>query len=1225
LANRIYIAIGLLAILLMGAAFIVPHFMNWDAYKPRMEALASEALGIEVSIAGDMGFTLLPQPQLRIADIRLGPPDNPLGRAQQVQANFSLMDFLRDRYMVTDLALTGPELNLTINEQGQLETPIVLADNAIASNVSIAHARFSEGVFAVTDQRSGNSWSAVEIDGDMRMNALRGPFTVQAQGLYEGGRYSARIGTSAMNPEGAMQITAGLRPESGTYSVTIEGLLRTGAAPDFDGALTYRQSQRHLVDADAGDLVLTSPMQADGERVLLSDFTLMPDEDQVATRLTGSASISLGATPSFEASVSGGVVPLLPRVIEDDGEGQPFALLKLLREMPEPMMPAMPGRISMEISELGLRNVSLREVRLDAQSDGAIWNVDRLSGRMAGDTIMNLSGQLGRAAGWPAFDGQISASAERLDALSALWRRASEGNPLFGMAGGLEGRLQLSNEHLRISDAIFTLDGTNHSGSLHIRFGERSGVDVSARLSEMTTRQSQALLAFLPVLDGGGRFGASFPEGRLDLVAAAGSFAGQRFRDLSLVSSWDADGLRVDGLAVQDFGGAAFEGSALVSGTLNAPVLSGSGTVHVRRNAALLDLMFGPAGPENRLRQLAQINLPVEMKLDLDAPRQDGGQTVSFEGRAGQVDLWLTADIAGGAFAFGNGHATLALEAVADSGVDLLEQFGMAPIIAGEDGAILNLYAYGNPSSRMEAEVTVEGGGERIDFSGSLNLADLAAIQGQGQTSFLLLDSVALMDMSGATGVYFPGLEGQADVGFVGNQSVTLSNIAAFAGDRQVTGELSYAAQTRSATVGGALAFDAMDVQTLGAMLGGPASMLQLETDVWPDGPFDIGASQRRTRGRIAIQTPVVFNGEVEVLRDTQFDFAWDHEDVRIRSLQAQLGTGTLTLEAGLCCASQLADKSLTGRFAIEGVDLEALLPSDTANIVSGILNAGGQFQANGDSFAAMADALTGDGSFTISQVRAERFSPAVFASAASIDNLVELDPETLEMLVLTALDSGPFLAEEAGGLFVIAGGNLRVSNIAMDGRNARLLGSGQIDIAQLMINGGWTLASTQNHGGNGLITETTGRIGVNVTGPLDAPERELDLTQMVDAIQMRAYELELEELERLRAEQEARQRAAAEEQARMMEEEARRQTEELLRQQREEAERLEMEERLRFIEELEQQLQDASSQAQDAAEPDTQAAPAPVVPLVPPLILPPGTPGSSIFMLPPSEPAENL
>ena len=64
MANRIYIAIGLIAILLMGGAFVVPWFIDWNAYKPRMEQMAAEALGVEVEIAGDMDFTLLPQPRL---------------------------------------------------------------------------------------------------------------------------------------------------------------------------------------------------------------------------------------------------------------------------------------------------------------------------------------------------------------------------------------------------------------------------------------------------------------------------------------------------------------------------------------------------------------------------------------------------------------------------------------------------------------------------------------------------------------------------------------------------------------------------------------------------------------------------------------------------------------------------------------------------------------------------------------------------------------------------------------------------------------------------------------------------------------------------------------------------------------------------------------------------------------------------------------------------------
>src|SRR5690606_35271176 len=117
-----------------------------------------------------------------------------------------------------------------------------------------------------------------------------------------------------------------------------------------------------------------------------------------------------------------------------------------------------------------------------------------------------------------------------------------------------------------------------------------------------------------------------------------------------------------------------------------------------------------------------------------------------------------------------------------------------------------------------------------------------------------------------------------------------------------------------------------------------------------------------------------------------------------------------------------------------------------------------------------------------------------------------------------------------------------------------------------------------------------TGRIGVGIGGTLFAPERTLDLAPMVGAIQMRAYEIELDELEALRAEQEARQQAAAEEQARMMEEAARRQAEQLLQQQQEEAARLEMEAQQRRLEEIEEQLsQPAPAPVQEPeAEPDS-------------------------------------
>jgi hypothetical protein len=174
------------------------------------------------------------------------------------------------------------------------------------------------------------------------------------------------------------------------------------------------------------------------------------------------------------------------------------------------------------------------------------------------------------------------------------------------------------------------------------------------------------------------------------------------------------------------------------------------------------------------------------------------------------------------------------------------------------------------------------------------------------------------------------------------------------------------------------------------------------------------------------------------------------------------------------------------------------------------------------------------------------------------------------------------------------------------------LVGGGSLGLETGELDANWTLALTRALAGNGLITETTGRIGVGVDGTLFAPERVLDLGPMVDAIQMRAYEIELDELEALRAEQEARQRAAAEEQARLMEEEARRQAELLLQQQQEEAERLRLEAEQQRLEEIEQQL---SGPAAAPSSPLTSTSPSVTVFDPPPfnfdLSLPPNGPGT--------------
>ncbi|MFY8031559.1 MAG: AsmA family protein, partial [Devosia sp.] len=91
--NRLFIIVGLIAILALGAAFVVPGFIRWEDYRDRMEAMASQTLGAPVQITGEIKFAVLPEPQLRFTKVVVGAVDRPVMTVEQVEARFSLVDF----------------------------------------------------------------------------------------------------------------------------------------------------------------------------------------------------------------------------------------------------------------------------------------------------------------------------------------------------------------------------------------------------------------------------------------------------------------------------------------------------------------------------------------------------------------------------------------------------------------------------------------------------------------------------------------------------------------------------------------------------------------------------------------------------------------------------------------------------------------------------------------------------------------------------------------------------------------------------------------------------------------------------------------------------------------------------------------------------------------------------------------------------------------------------
>lgn len=1176
--NRLYIWLGVTLIIIISGAFIAPRFFDWSGTRPRMEQIASEALGAAVKIQGDIDFVLLPQPRLKFGKVVVGPAGAPFVEVASAQADFSLMDFLRDRFIVTRLVLQAPQLNLTIDEGGAFQLPIHLPQTVSTSNVSIADASIEAGTLQLEDKRSGETWRMQDVSGSLKLSALRGPFGFNASGNYEGQPYLVRVSTSPMNAEGAMQVAAFLRPASDDFSLNAEGVLQTGVVPSFTGKASVRQKPKLSDDIDdvRGDLVFNAEFDANSERIRLANYTLLPDENRAGTRLSGAVIVHLGAERYFEAVVSGGVVALTARDARAETGGEPYEFLRLLNELPTPIIPPFAGKIGMDIAELDLRAFSMRNVRLDASVDDQAWHIENFSANLSGDTALSLSGTVSIEANRPAFDGEMSMETDRLDAVAQLWRHPAENNPLFGVSASLSSKVGLVGNSLSLQEGELVFDGVSNTFATTLMI-DGGSLDVHAALGELDAFQSRALAALLPDISTGNRFAASFEQASFDVSAEAASIFDLDGRKLSARGDWQPDGWRLSNLSAGELGGAGFTVSGELLGPLNDPQISGKGRVILNVAAAdgALPMMMDFIGAAPQVRDLADRSLPASVEVNLDAPTDAGDQSLSASGQFGAGDAQLAVHFSNGLPHYLTAPMDAQFEISADNPDDLLAQLGVPVTLDGEGPAVFRARAQGSALNSMDVELSYDSPDDKLSYAGNAIVSDLGTLRGRGNVRFDLSNPTYWGEWLGAADIYVPALTGVAEVNVAGVDAIALTGINGRAGSVSFTGELSRIEEIGVPIFGGDLVLSDVKIDGMLSTLGGGAALASLEGGVWPDGPFVISPMKRTSRGRVRVAAPQMsFAGKI-LANDPSFSLTWNPQSLRIGGLEAKTGGGDISLDLSICCSGVQADRQITARGNVAGVEIGALLPKIPSERLGGKITGSFRLEGTGENLTSMIDTATGEGSFTLANLVIDGFDPKAFLAAAEAENILELNAEQLTEIVAAALAEGHFAAPEMSGVFTIAGGTLRSANLAATREDARLFGGLSVDFLNLDLGGSWTLAPIGDVGDTGLINETTARITAILGGTLIDPSYELDLAQMVDGIKVRAFELEVDRLEKLKAEQEARAKAAAEERARLMAEEARRLLEEELA--KAEAEKAAEAERLRLLQiEQEKQSQEA-------------------------------------------------
>jgi hypothetical protein len=1176
--NRIYIAIGLLAIIVLAGAFVAPRFIQWGDYRARMEELASNVLGTPVTIRGEIDFALLPRPRLTLADVLVGSPEEPAATVDRVEAEFSLLEFLRDNYNVTSLVLVAPVVDFSIDESGFFGSGVTLAPQG--NPIALTGATIESATFRLMDRRSGENFVVDDVDGELKIASFAGPFQFQGSAVYRDGRYGLRFNSSAVDSAGNTQATGAISGDN--FVLSAEGVLTPGMAPRFDGTLAYRQTPPPAEAADdiRGDLVLESPVTGSTDRIVLSGYTLQPDENRAGTRLTGAASIQLGRRRAFDAVISGGVFSLPPRDANEDAARQPYELVRLLGELPAPLVPPMQGRVGIDLAEIALRGFALRDVRVDASTDGTNWQVEQFIAQLPGETEVRASGQLANDNGAAAFNGEVSLDSARLDALAQLWRKPDEVNVLFNQPGRLEGEVLLGSDAVGINNGVLTLAGATHAIELRLGYGDEPRLDLVGRFDVLGASESAMLAALLPDIAAEPGFGNSFPDGSFSLEGKGAQLFGLDGTELSAEGHWSPGVVTLDRFQAADLGGATVDAALTLGGTVQAPVLSGSGRLAIAESSApALAAIFDLASVPDGWREALSRSIPADVLIDLTAPDESGAQVVTLGGAAGAGELNLRAEMASGVSAFATGQLRLTASLDSNDPAALSGQLGLGgdPLFGGE-GTLISVGLQGVPAEGLRGSINASSGDESVGFFGDLVQAADGEIQGTGRLDINVLNAGPLGQLVGVQDFNLPEAQASGAFHFEGNRLARLTAIAGQSGTSEFSGEVAMSRTGSSAAITGAIAAESISVEGLAATLFGPAALLP-GNNLWSDGPITIGEAARTTRGTISVTASEVTGGGEPLLGTSGFELSWDETRLRLGRFVGEMGGGSATLDVTVCCAGPLAQKTVDGRIALADVALDAVTPSGTGGSVQGTLSSGVQFEATGASLAEAVGVLAGEGSFTVSGIAIDGLAPSVFPTIAGLEDVLNTEADALDALISLALGQGRFTAPSAAGAFTIAGGVARLTNLIIEGEGARLAGDLNLALPDLGLDGAFVLTPLGFDDPNGLISNDTARIVARLAGDLLAPAVTLDLEEIVAAIQVRANELEVDRLEALRIEDAERQRAAAEERNRLIEEQRQRAAAEAERlaaeeaaRQEAEAERLEEEQRARELQQQQQQ-----------------------------------------------------
>jgi uncharacterized protein involved in outer membrane biogenesis len=163
----LYTIVGFVAILAL-VAMAMHYFVDINSYKPRLEAAASDALGMEVRVGGKMGFSLFPGLQVTLDDVHIRNSGTNLISAKEARLGIDLIPLLHEEVRIAKIVLNDSSVNIERDSDGKFNFETPGASGKILPAFDLAKASISDGTLVYADKQSGEGFEAADCKLDLR-------------------------------------------------------------------------------------------------------------------------------------------------------------------------------------------------------------------------------------------------------------------------------------------------------------------------------------------------------------------------------------------------------------------------------------------------------------------------------------------------------------------------------------------------------------------------------------------------------------------------------------------------------------------------------------------------------------------------------------------------------------------------------------------------------------------------------------------------------------------------------------------------------------------------------------------------------------------------------------------------------------------------------------------------------------------------------------------------